>query len=296
MQTTYAKLDIPLKLIVDIKIEDDHERASFQLQNGDKVKGVLNLKPIELETIFGNITVGIEHINSIRIHQGDALAESVRKGLVLHYSFDHDEKEKISDRSGKENDGTIHGAKWTPKGKNRAAYVFDGVDDYIDMDLDSSIPKGIGKGSFAVAVWLKSQTPRSGPGYVIEQHIRGAPWTGIYLSVEPTNFRFRTDDTGGVPTSSALFDVSKIVDDEEWHHYVAVREDSVLYLYLDGVKKVEKRVPLVNLSANYAGPLRMGAHCQDGKCANYNGAIDEVMIWNRALSEKEVEQLYNSQK
>jgi hypothetical protein len=67
VQTSYAKMDIPLTQIQSIKIEDDHEIASFELQNGDKLKGVLDLQPLELETIFGKVSIGIEHVQSLWI-------------------------------------------------------------------------------------------------------------------------------------------------------------------------------------------------------------------------------------
>jgi hypothetical protein len=50
VQTPYATMDIALEQIKSIKIEDDHEAAAFELQNGDKLKGVFNLGPLEPET------------------------------------------------------------------------------------------------------------------------------------------------------------------------------------------------------------------------------------------------------
>ena len=55
VQTSYAKMDIDLKQILTIKIAEDHENASIDLRNGDKLKGVINLEPIKLETVFGNV-------------------------------------------------------------------------------------------------------------------------------------------------------------------------------------------------------------------------------------------------
>ena len=51
VQTSYAKMDIPLEQITSIHIRDDHEMASIDLLNGDKLKGVLDLKPLELEKL-----------------------------------------------------------------------------------------------------------------------------------------------------------------------------------------------------------------------------------------------------
>jgi len=75
VQTAYAKMDIPLKQVRSITIENDHEGASFELQNGDKLKGILDLKPLELETIFGKVSISIEHVQSLRI--------KIRTGISL---------------------------------------------------------------------------------------------------------------------------------------------------------------------------------------------------------------------
>ena len=79
VQTSYAKMDMPLKQIVSIKVHGDHEMASIYLQNGDKLKGVLDLQPLELETIFGRVSIGIEHMQSLRIktHTGISLLRNV---------------------------------------------------------------------------------------------------------------------------------------------------------------------------------------------------------------------------
>lgn len=70
VQTSYAKMDIPLQQILAIKMEDNHETAAFDLKNGDKLKGVLTLGPIKLETVFGKVSIGIEHIKDLRVMMG----------------------------------------------------------------------------------------------------------------------------------------------------------------------------------------------------------------------------------
>ena len=67
VQTSYAKMDVPLKDIRTIKIDADHETASLDLRNGDKIKGVVSLRPLTIETIFGKISVGVEHVRELRV-------------------------------------------------------------------------------------------------------------------------------------------------------------------------------------------------------------------------------------
>ena len=74
VQTSYAKMDVPLRHILTIKMETDHETASVDLKNGDKIKGVISLSPIQLETVFGKASISIEHIRELRVMlSGDAL-------------------------------------------------------------------------------------------------------------------------------------------------------------------------------------------------------------------------------
>lgn len=79
VQTSYAKMDVPLKEIRTIRIDADHETASLDLRNGDKLKGVVSLGPIELETVFGKVPIGIEHIRKLDVVLlGIAMASGVR--------------------------------------------------------------------------------------------------------------------------------------------------------------------------------------------------------------------------
>jgi hypothetical protein len=70
VQTSYAKMDVPLTQIQALKIGDDHETVTLNLRNGDTLTGVLSLKPIELKTLFGTVAVGVEHIHQLRVTLG----------------------------------------------------------------------------------------------------------------------------------------------------------------------------------------------------------------------------------
>lgn len=67
VQTPYAKMDIPLKQILTLTIGEDHETAAVEMRNGDKLKGVVNIEPIKLETAFGKVTIGVEHIRKLDV-------------------------------------------------------------------------------------------------------------------------------------------------------------------------------------------------------------------------------------
>lgn len=86
VQTSYAKMDVPLKQIRSIRLEENHETASVDLQNGDKIKGVINLAPMKLDTVFGKVSIGLEHVREIHLVLPDGfLPEVLSKGLALYY-------------------------------------------------------------------------------------------------------------------------------------------------------------------------------------------------------------------
>lgn len=66
VQTSLAALDVPLNVIRDIKFAEDHRHAVLTLRNGDVVKGELKPEPIQLETLFGKISVDTKHVWSLR--------------------------------------------------------------------------------------------------------------------------------------------------------------------------------------------------------------------------------------
>jgi hypothetical protein len=66
VQTTYARVDIPCKHILTMKLDNDRETATLDLINGDKLRGVIALKTLELATALGPVKIGIEHVLKIR--------------------------------------------------------------------------------------------------------------------------------------------------------------------------------------------------------------------------------------
>ena len=121
LETSYAKMNVPLKQILTLQIGEDHETVNLELRNGDKLKGVITLAPIKLTTIFGQVSINLALAKNISVYptgQG-ALPAAIQNGLVLYCAFDKDEGEKVTDASGQGHDGTTRGVTWTPNGKSK---------------------------------------------------------------------------------------------------------------------------------------------------------------------------------
>lgn len=295
VRTSYAKMDIPLKQILTIKIAEDHEMASIGLGNGDKLNGVINLDPIRLETIFGTAKIGIEHIRAIRVVlPGGALPDSLKRGLVLYYSFDRDEGGKVTDRSGKRNNGEARGAKWTSEGRLGGAYDFNGNGDYIDTGCNFS-----GMDEISVCGWVRPAKGQRGSS--VATQFGGPPGDNVWGL-------FAQNDNGNdlVPPHQSAATVltadgrrptalGKRTQIGEWTHLCfTFKRNGQLVLYKDGVavgrdsvgdSPLNKRNSTAKVGASFGG---------DGYWAN--GLVDEVMIFERALTDDEVKQIHETQK
>ncbi|TGO02515.1 hypothetical protein PN36_23840 [Candidatus Thiomargarita nelsonii] len=209
-------------------------------------------------------------------------------GLVAYYPFDGN----ANDESGNGNDGTVHEATLTTDrvGNANSAYSFDGFNDYI-----SANPINILK-SNTITAWVNVTALDDDPDNVIIENsdLSGIADYGIYalhLPDEPGNYNvyyFLRDINGnGYYIKSGIY-----LSVGSWHFISAVYDGNTALLSIDGQVVVSS--PLnINLRQNAVvfgiADDYVGAGHSD---ANFNGAIDEIRIYNRALSDSEIQQLY----
>jgi hypothetical protein len=314
VETPYARMDLPLAQIASITMGEDRETATIDLQNGDKMKGVITLKPIRLETVFGKVAVDVMHIRKLCVlPPGRALSEALRRGLVLHYTFDQDEGGKITDLSGKGNDGVMHSAKLEGEGSGRHLRL-EGENNHVRVPNSASLEVGS-----ALTVSARVKLTSFGPagygnefGFIVNK--------GHALWWNPAFFLGYSKGTGsGDPrwpakpgpypavfhvcnTTGAQTDGGKRVNSEtllhtdRWYHLAGTYDGKHVSLYIDG--KLEGR-------AEYSGPLRAdrapvllgGASLGGVEWGNHftsDVILDEVMIFDRALTEGEIFQLHRA--
>ena len=219
----------------------------------------------------------------------------LKKGLVLHCDFDRNEHGMVTDKSGKGNHGKVHGATrvMNARGMGNGAYQFDGRDDYIECEHDASLVTVL---ALSAQAWIrktdvdfnvvmgKYDTGGNNRGWQISfsDGSRG-PGGTLTLSVSPD----------GRLTSICSTHGSQIVD-SAWHHVAAVYDGTRTKLYLDGKLNASSRY--TNRINDGGEPFLIGAVAIDNvPSRHFHGLIDEVMIWNRPLSDSEVKELYKLQ-
>lgn len=202
-------------------------------------------------------------------------------GLVGHWKFNEKSGTTAYDSSRYKNNGTLTGGpKWGDKG-----IIFDGVNDYVGAGTDNSI-NGVGLNkSFTISGWINTGTY----GDIINKWGAGG-FRSYVLWVAGNgklNGRVTSDGTNWTTITS-----TSLVNNSQWNHILFIYNGSKLLLYINGVSDA---TPVTHTSGifNSTLNLRIGYF---SAVAYFNGSIDEVRIYNRALSPLEIKRLHDSTK
>lgn len=194
--------------------------------------------------------------------------------LVQHWPFDENANNAVSGGI----DAYIHSAHLTTDrfGNENSAYYFDG--DWDRMQADNAA--NFGKESFTANVWVNS-TQTSGNGNILRTHNgNGNGWL----------FRFNEGKIEIWEGKTAAIGVTsdKSYADGNWHMMTYVRnvEKMVGQLYVDGIYVCEYKMTGINDSPTtlWFGTYEVGEW--------YNGKMDDVRLYNRALTAEEIAALY----
>jgi Concanavalin A-like lectin/glucanases superfamily len=217
-------------------------------------------------------------------------------GLVGHWSFDEGNGNVVYDYSGNDNDGTIYGAKWVD-GISGKALEFDGRDDYVEVPDDDSLDITTG---ITIDVWIKPGTQIDHANIVDKCHTStdNTGWvleyTGNILGHTTTDRVYFWSGNGSSYSHSNTKDMpitTTFLNDNSWHNVVGTYDGTTARIYVDGVEE--------DSSTSISGDIKITSHNLNiGRWGYipsryFNGTIDEVYIFNRAIDESEVGQLYN---
>ncbi len=169
----------------------------------------------------------------------------------------------------------------------------DGQNDYVeipDFDLNQN-------DRLSVSIWVKA-LPESDT-YVFSHYNFGAAndrsWLLGKSSLNSSKAMFVVSSDGSF-TNRKSYHSSKDVFDGKWHHLVGTFFQGETKIYIDGVEDlaVSKNVDAaITTIHNSSTNIRIGAGANNGVLSKFShGFFDEAAIWNRALSSKEIEQLY----
>ena len=214
----------------------------------------------------------------------NAVSGSLVNGLVAYYPFCGN----ANDQSGNGLNGTVNGATLTTDrfGNSNNAYNFNGTSDFIkvldndllDLTQNLTLSAWISPNSVVneQAVFGKGKIS-SQTGYSLLHNVLIPEKTGISIQNAP------------IPASEAHIN-SSTLNLNTWYQLVGTYNGSELKLYLNGVL-VDTVSTSLQLMPNSLTDLFIG--CELSGFRFFNGKIDDIGIWNRALTLQEVTQLFN---
>ncbi|WP_433160983.1 exo-alpha-sialidase [Kribbella sp. CA-247076] len=184
------------------------------------------------------------------------------------------------DVSGLDNDSYLRGGTTAVAGKFGQARDLDGVDDAIQLPFAESL--AVGSGDFTAMAWIKYGASTASQaifwGYGINE------FSQFWLRAEPASSRIRGLITTNGNTASVA--TTKAYNDNAWHHVALQRKAGTLSIWVDGVQAASVTAPTGSVSPGrpfkmYVGQRLDGAH-------HFDGALDEVRIYKRALTATEL--------
>jgi len=211
-------------------------------------------------------------------------------GLVGYWPFSGN----ANDESGNGNNGTVNGATLASdrNGVNDAAYNFDGTEDRVEVPSSQSFSMT----ELSISVWFKTNNFISSSGYgpTLISKRESDGWgssfqmnLGIDQSQNSCWADWSISGNGGI-----YYHNSVDLQNSIWTNLIYVHTGSIVKLFLNGAEVQSVISP--GLMNSNSLPLWFGGRPNAGNLsAWFNGSLDDIGIWNRALTADEVLALYN---
>jgi fibronectin type 3 domain-containing protein len=207
-------------------------------------------------------------------------------GLVAAYSFNEGTGAQVTDVSGNHLNGTIVGATWTTGGRYGNALSFNGTSSYIDLGNPAQLQL---TGSMTLEAWVQATGNPPDDGQIIAKSDGTAGWQ-FKTSPDTGPVTFGVAVTGGTGLSTQRYSTT-VRSLNTWYHIAGVYNaaSGTLDIYVNGVLNsgtLRGASPIPNLQLDQAVNVNIGRRTGG---YYFQGLIDEVRIYNRALSQVEIQ-------
>jgi len=251
---------------------------------------------------FGKELVGDFDNNGIPDSESSSdysgINESLNNGLIGYWNFNETIAnsvlpggEDFMDLSGKGHFGTeTGGVLLNGNGNFGSSIFFDGIDDTVNFTAGPELRTHY-KDDFSISIWLKIPENQIDIGNAVNR-----VWIRNTASgFDSLTLRNQSDGSSGQidfrrfdGSASEVLLSTRAINDNQFHHILAKKKSGQMYLYIDG-QLDDQRPDTTNLNEQFS-VVRFGKN--SGPTSALTGYIDESAIWNKALTDSEIRQLY----
>lgn len=279
LSTSYSHFEIPLTLLQNIDFGSQaDDPAQVHFQNGDLISAHLEAKEIELKAIFGKVIIPIAQIRRIQFIVSQATRAD---GLVLHYSFNDAKDGKVADDSGSGNNGSVQGTIDVVEGQLGNAIRFDGQRTTVTLGNKENLHLQ----NFTIVMWIKrGNADRISPNG--DCVLFGYGEGGYAVGLREENQLFLTK----VGVDNVTSDLK--INDTDYHLIAVTKEGSKVIFYLDG-----KPSEPLDYNATFEFNTTPGIGARPDTLSNgFIGSVDDLSVFSRILTPKEIKSIYDAQK
>lgn len=225
----------------------------------------------------------------ILIYSGFAIAGPLdhSSGLISYWKADGNANDTVGSNHGTLVNGTY------AAGKVGQAFYLDGINDYVVINDSPSLSLN---NSFTLSAWAYLESVSRGSIFSKFDAVAGTRSYHLIIGqagAPNTEPEFIVSPDGGIHTQYRLKSATNFPTGG-WHHVVATHNSSHMKIYVDGTLDVSKTIVSGEVYDS-TDPLFIGNARQGGlDYFLFDGAIDDVAIWNRVLDDTEILDLYNN--
>ena len=276
---------------------DNGSVASIVIQSSGTYTGTISVNSAGVVSISGATPVG-SHTITIRATDNCgattdttlvlSVSNAQAPGLALGFSFDEAAGTVANDSSGNGNTATLNNSiAWVP-GKYGTAVSLDGLTNYLS--IPNSTSTNISGTGLTLSMWINPQPLSVGDSVAIGK-FWNTTWTSPYYQYgleldSGTIPHFYVGTAGGllgVPMGSPL-------TLSQWNNLAVVFDGTQVQFYVNGALVNTQPLP-ASITAR-GNAMNVGADAQPGEY--YSGTLDDLRIYNRALSQNEVQSDMNT--
>ncbi len=226
-----------------------------------------------------------------RVRRGASIARTLQYEASLHrylgadivgwWQFNEGEGSVAYDISGYSNDGTIHGATYVDgvPGKEGYALEFDGSNDYVEVAQGH----GLLSKNITISMWINPPIWDGVTALITSRESIGTHGLMFFRNTSPNTLHF---DWGG------RWNANYLPPTNQWTHLVITRDSNARILYVNGVLNSSTSA---GSNPNQDAILRIGVDTISNQY-NFNGKIDDLRIYSRALTSEEIQTIYTETK